>query len=43
MFIDPKTAAKMVFISGDMTDGSPNDIQMKQLCGKYIKFVFVVK
>ena len=33
MFIDPKTAAKMVFISGDMSDGSANDLHMRQLCG----------
>lgn len=32
-FIDPKTAAKMVFITGDVSDGSANDKLMRDLIG----------
>ena len=32
-FIDPKTAAKMVFITGDVSDGSKNDLLLKEIIG----------
>jgi hypothetical protein len=32
-FLDPKTAGKMVFIIGDVSDGSENDKTMKELIG----------
>jgi hypothetical protein len=32
-FIDPKTVNKIVFIRGDVSDGSPNDLRMKQIIG----------
>lgn len=32
-FIDPKTAAKMVFITGDVSDGSANDKLLRELIG----------
>jgi hypothetical protein len=33
MFIDPKTVSKMVFITGDVSDGSENDLKLKELIG----------
>jgi hypothetical protein len=33
MFIDPKTVSKLVFILGDVSDGSDNDVKMKDLVG----------
>jgi hypothetical protein len=32
-FLDPKTANKMIFLSGDMSDGSENDLRMRELIG----------
>jgi hypothetical protein len=32
-FLDPKTANKMVFIVGDVSDGSENDLLMKRIIG----------
>jgi len=32
-FIDPKTVSKIHFINGDVSDGSPNDIKMRQIIG----------
>ena len=32
-FIDPKTAAKMIFITGDVSDGSANDKLLRELIG----------
>lgn len=34
MFIDPKTVSKLVFISGDVSDGSDNDLKLKALIGQ---------
>lgn len=33
-FIDPKTASKVVFVRGDVSEGSPNDIKMKLIIGE---------
>jgi hypothetical protein len=33
MFIDPKTVSKMVFITGDVSEGSDNDLKLKELIG----------
>ena len=33
MFIDEKTANKVIFISGDVSDGSANDIKLTQIMG----------
>lgn len=32
-FLDPKTANKMVFVIGDVSDGSENDLLMKRIIG----------
>ena len=32
--MDEKTSSKVVFISGDISDGSENDITMRQLIGE---------
>lgn len=32
-FIDPKTANKLIFITGDVSDGSENDLLMKNIIG----------
>lgn len=32
-FIDPKTVSKMVFIRGDVSDGSENDVLLKSIIG----------
>jgi hypothetical protein len=33
-FIDPRTAAKMKFVRGDTSDGSANDLELRQLIGE---------
>mmetsp|Transcript_15037 Transcript_15037/g.25074 ORF Transcript_15037/g.25074 Transcript_15037/m.25074 type:complete len:303 (+) Transcript_15037:243-1151(+) len=33
MFLDPKTTSKIVFISGDVSDGSKNDLELKSIIG----------
>jgi hypothetical protein len=32
--IDPKTAAKLIFVTGDVSDGSANDANMKSIIGQ---------
>ena len=32
-FVDPKTLSKVIFITGDITDGSPNDMQLRDVIG----------
>mmetsp|Transcript_32537 Transcript_32537/g.71598 ORF Transcript_32537/g.71598 Transcript_32537/m.71598 type:complete len:107 (+) Transcript_32537:107-427(+) len=32
-FLDPKTVSKVVFITGDVSEGSKNDIQLKTIIG----------
>jgi hypothetical protein len=32
-FLDTKTVSKMIFLSGEMSDGSANDIRMRELIG----------
>lgn len=31
MFIDPKTVSKMVFITGDVSEGSANDLKLREM------------
>ena len=33
MFIDPKTMSKLVFISGDISEGSENDQTLRDIIG----------
>ena len=33
-FVDPKTVSKMVFLNGDVSDGSENDILMQSIIGQ---------
>ena len=33
-FIDPKTRGKVFMLRGDISDGSPNDVLMKDVCGQ---------
>lgn len=33
VFIDPKTVSKVIFINGDVSDGSPNDVKMREIVG----------
>jgi hypothetical protein len=33
MFIDPKTFSKIICINGDVSEGSENDLKMKELIG----------
>jgi hypothetical protein len=32
-FVDPRTTSKVIFLYGDDSDGSPNDLQMKKVIG----------
>ena len=34
MFIDPKTASKVVFIRGDVSSGSDNDVRLTEIIGE---------
>ena len=34
MFIDPKTASKVIFITGDVCKGSPNDLRLSEIIGE---------
>ena len=34
MLIDPKTVSKILFINGDVSDGSENDIKLKNVIGE---------
>lgn len=36
-FLDPKTASKVVFIIGDVSEGSDNDLKMKEIVGDHWK------
>jgi hypothetical protein len=33
MFIDPKTVSKILFINGDVSDGSENDLKLREIIG----------
>jgi hypothetical protein len=33
MFIDPKTVSKVIFINGDVSEGSENDLKLKTIIG----------
>lgn len=37
--IDPKTAAKLIFVTGDVSDGSANDEQMQSMIGPHWKIL----
>lgn len=38
MFIDSKTHSKILLISGDVSDGSENDIRLKSIIGDFKSF-----
>ena len=39
MFIDPKTVSKVIFINGDVSEGSENDLKLKTIIGDNWKYL----